>query len=252
MDTTTATSQSSPCQQYLSSTDMMKVVLFNVGGKLFKVSCSLFDTHPNSLLAKCASKQWLSDPDGEISLQRDGHRFRFVLDYLRAGGHVTLPVNVSHPLFLADLSYYGIENVDASKVTYHFGTAFPCLSDIENEVRTKMRAEIQAWQRHHTIALLTKECASQHMTSGGKLLIEIDDPEYKHKTGNSILDSSDTWVAVVKLLYNNGNKFPLSAHEECNKYLAKVGLQIISVRKEGNAILVTMQLSSLVHQSASP
>ena len=143
MDTHTVTNQSPLCQQYWSSTDMMKVVHFNVGGKLYKVSCSLFDTHPNSLLAKCASKQWLSNPDGEISLQRDGHRFRFVLDYLRAGGHVTLPVNVSHPLFLADLSYYGIENVDANKVAYHFGTASPCLPDLAEEVSARMRAEIQ-------------------------------------------------------------------------------------------------------------
>ena len=209
----------------------MKVVCFNVGGKIYKVSCSLFDTHPNSLLAKSASKQWLSDPESEIFLQRDGYCFRFVLDYLRAGGHVTLPVNVSHPLFLADLSYYGIENVDANKVAYHFGTASPCLPNIAEEVSTRMRAEIQVWYGHRTIALLAKECASQYMTSGGKLLFEIMSPNVLILPDKPDMQGYDTWLALARLRLNNNREFPLSAQEECNKYLSKVGLQIIKMKR---------------------
>ena len=52
--------------------------------------------------------------------------------------HVILPLTIPKPLFLADLAYYGIENVDASKIVYHFGAASPCLADIEEELSTKM------------------------------------------------------------------------------------------------------------------
>ena len=74
---TADTKQSSPSQQYQSISRMTKLVCLNIGGKQYKVSCSLFDMHPNSLLAKSASEQWLSDPDEEIFLDQDGYRFRF-------------------------------------------------------------------------------------------------------------------------------------------------------------------------------
>ena len=66
----------------------MKVVHLNVGGHHYKVSCSLLDIHPNSLLAQSAAEQRLSDPEEEVFLDCDGHRFRLVLDYLRGDGHV--------------------------------------------------------------------------------------------------------------------------------------------------------------------
>ena len=208
----------------------MKVVHLNVGGQHYKVSCSLLDIHPNSLLAQSAAEQWLSDPEEEVFLDCDGHRFRLVLDYLRGDGHVILPLTVPKPLFLADLAYYGIENVDASKIVYHFGTASPCLADIEEELSTKMEDEIQAWYSHRAIALLAKECASQYMTSGGKLDFEIPGPANHMIDYDLKLYSFDTWGAVAKILCSTENKFPPSALEECNKYLVKAGLEIMVVR----------------------
>ena len=118
METPTAIKQASPGQLRLSHSSMMKVVRINVGGEQYKVSRSLFDLHPKSMLAQSVSEQWMSDPEEElVFIERDGHQFRFVLDYLRGDGHVILPMTVPKPLFLADLAYYGIENVDASKIT---------------------------------------------------------------------------------------------------------------------------------------
>jgi hypothetical protein len=239
METPTVTKQSSPAQQQHSNNNIMKVVHLNVGGQHYKVSCSLLDMHPNSLLAQSAEE--------EVFLDCDGHRFRLVLDYLRGDGHVILPLTVHKPLFLSDLAYYGIENVDASKIVYHFGTASPCLADIEEELSTKMRDEIQAWYGHRAIALLAKECASQYMTSGGKLDFEIPGPATHMIHCDPKLYSFDTWSAVYNLLHSTENIFPPSALEECNKYLVKAGLEIMGVRQMTsiNSIHVYMMLTNV-------
>ena len=82
METPTVIKQSSPAHQQHSNNNMMKVVHLNVGGEHYKVSWSLLDMHPSSLLAQSAAEQWLSDPEEEIFLDCDGHRFRLVLDFL--------------------------------------------------------------------------------------------------------------------------------------------------------------------------
>ena len=84
------------------------------------MSRSLLDKYPNTMLARSASEQWLPDQDKEIFLERDGTRFGLVLDYLHDDGHVILPLTVSKPSFMADLVYYGVENVDEKKITYKY------------------------------------------------------------------------------------------------------------------------------------
>ena len=71
-------------------------------------------------------------------------------------------MTIPKPLFLADLAYYGIENVDASKIVYHFGAASPCLADIEEELSTKMIDEIQACIA--TVQLLSWQRREPHST----------------------------------------------------------------------------------------
>ena len=195
--------QSPPSYQYQSTSRMTKLVCLNIGGKQFKVSCSLFDMHPNSLLAQSASEQWLSDPDEEIFLDQDGYRFRFVLDYLQNDGHIILPTTVPKPLFLADLAFYGIANVDESKIgckhetpTQHLAHAVSAVhAAINTEITTKyakisakiyakvnaksnaeINAEIKALEIHCGIVSLAEECAKGYLTSRGKLKIDIHGP----------------------------------------------------------------------------
>ena len=91
------------------------LIKFNVGGVHYEVSQSLLNSCPNSMLAKCASKQWHQDPNTEIFIDRDGDRFRLVLDYLR-DNHVSLPVGCSKDSLLLDLEYYGFENVHPNDI----------------------------------------------------------------------------------------------------------------------------------------
>ena len=86
---------------------MTDIAKFNIGGHRYEVSRSLLLNHPDTMLAKSASDQWQEDPESEIFIERDGQRFRFVLDYLR-DGKVGLPITETTDAFVAELEYYNI------------------------------------------------------------------------------------------------------------------------------------------------
>ena len=140
METTTAIIQSTLRYQLQSDRTTTNILCFNVGGKRYKVSCSLFKSHPNSMLAQRTFEQWQSDPDEEIFIERDGYRFRFIIDYLQNDGHVLLCMNVPKAAFLAELAYYGIKDVDLSKITYQFGTNVQCLAHAFQDIKSKITA----------------------------------------------------------------------------------------------------------------
>jgi hypothetical protein len=84
---------------------------FNVGGKKYEISRSLLESFPNTMLARMASKTWQTDPEAAMFVDRDGERFRCILDYMR-DGKVHLPLTVAKGALLLDLEYFGFENVD--------------------------------------------------------------------------------------------------------------------------------------------
>jgi hypothetical protein len=95
---------------------MTDPIKFNVGGTRYEVSQSLIDSFPNTLLAKSASKQWNKRLNNEIFIERDGHRFQYVLDYMR-DGHANIPVGASKDAVLEDLKYYGFDNIKEVNVS---------------------------------------------------------------------------------------------------------------------------------------
>mmetsp|Transcript_30105 Transcript_30105/g.64530 ORF Transcript_30105/g.64530 Transcript_30105/m.64530 type:complete len:223 (-) Transcript_30105:599-1267(-) len=103
-------------------------VQFDVGGTIYKVSRSLIEQHPDTMLARLASDTWSGsenkivddDEDGNANalfIERDGERFRYCLDFMRDGGAVALPVTIPKDAFLQDLAYYGFDSVDPSKIS---------------------------------------------------------------------------------------------------------------------------------------
>lgn len=103
-----------------SNNDDSLTVCFDVGGTVYKVSRSLLETYPDTMLARMASKEWRSKDDGTdpkpLFIDRDAKRFRYCLDYMRDAGEVHLPFTVSREAFLKDLAYYGFEVVDSSAI----------------------------------------------------------------------------------------------------------------------------------------
>jgi len=94
-------------------------VQLDVGGHLFKVSRSLLEQHPDTMLARLVSDDWQNDDnkDGTHFIDRNGERFQYVLDYMR-DQKVYLPLTVSKEAFLLDLQYFGFD-VDDSPVHKH-------------------------------------------------------------------------------------------------------------------------------------
>lgn len=67
---------------------------FNVGGTMYEVSQSLLNQFSNTMLARAASDMWNntkkpnnnnsnSTTNDPIFINRDGERFKYVLDYMR-------------------------------------------------------------------------------------------------------------------------------------------------------------------------
>ena len=95
-------------------TNSAAVINFNIGGKRYEVSRSLFDSQSDTMLAKIASKQWQEDPESEIFIDRDGTIFRYVLNYLR-DGEVKLPISERKDALIKELEFYNVD-YDADKI----------------------------------------------------------------------------------------------------------------------------------------
>ena len=251
METPTVVSQSSPSPHQQSDRITTNAARLNVGGKQYLVPISFFKGHPNSMLAQRASAQWQSDPEEEVFFERDGDQFRFILEYLLYDGRVMLCMTVPKAAFLAELAYYGIKDVDQSKITYQFGTDVKCLAhalyDIRAEIRAVITREIMDWDIHCAAVTLAKECVSHFMTSGSDLKIDIHGPNNSlPEQDDTAMCSHDTWIALLLLLCDGGKYFP-DAHGECNQYLSKIGLEVISIVKVPDEciIQVAMKLTDM-------
>ena len=75
-------------------------IVFDVGGRTFKVSRSLIEHYSETMLGRLISDEWQANSNDEsIFVDRNGDLFAFVLDYLRYGS-VELPHNVPRSNFL--------------------------------------------------------------------------------------------------------------------------------------------------------
>ena len=85
------------CLPTTTTTDQAaNTVYFDVGGTKYKVSRSLLESFPDTMLARMASEYWTNPRHSgteanPLFIERDGERFRLVLDYMRDGGSVSLP-----------------------------------------------------------------------------------------------------------------------------------------------------------------
>mmetsp|Transcript_2278 Transcript_2278/g.2606 ORF Transcript_2278/g.2606 Transcript_2278/m.2606 type:complete len:218 (-) Transcript_2278:144-797(-) len=150
-------------------------VLFDVGGKIYKVSRSLLEQHSDTMLARLASDTWCAtnntsskndkqdDNTTALFIERDGERFRCVLDYMRDGGIVHLPSNIQKEAVIQDLTYYGFRDVDPSKISVSWSLPLfevcnqeiiSCLKNIEDEREIARLAHhcISAYQKNHFLS----------------------------------------------------------------------------------------------------
>jgi hypothetical protein len=91
-------------------------VKFNVGGKAYETSRSLFLQHEDAMLVRLVSDTRQVDQTKPIFIDRNGTTFKFVLDYLRYG-RITLPMTVSREMFLLDMDFCGIVHQEGTVKT---------------------------------------------------------------------------------------------------------------------------------------
>jgi BTB/POZ domain len=96
--------------------NLPKTIRFNVGGKDFEISRSTLELYPHTMLARIAAAAWTGgkchDPSDPVFIDRDGDLFRYVLNYMRNNGEVSLPMTESKQSFLKEMEYYGFDMVN--------------------------------------------------------------------------------------------------------------------------------------------
>ena len=143
----------------MSQEDDRKIVKFNVGGTRYEVARSLIEMHPNAMLARMVSEQWQEDSCAEIFIERDGSRFKYVLDYLR-DGNVLLPVSFAREKLLEELKYFCIEVSQPSAVSYCDWDGqylFKGIGNINNELRA-IDYELASLDRRKTLLTFSMKC----------------------------------------------------------------------------------------------
>ena len=109
-----------------------KIVKFNVGGTRYEVAPSLIEMHPDTMLGKIVSKEWQNDPSAEIFIERNGSRFKYVLDYLR-DGKVYVSIDMCKKAILDEMDYFGISYEEGA--ICHENVALHCaLSDMGRQI----------------------------------------------------------------------------------------------------------------------
>ena len=226
MDSLAETHQSSPSNQQ-PNTKMTELVCFNIGGNKYNLPHSFLKRYPQTLLGQIASEQWQANTGKEVFLDRNGDYFQFVLRYLRNDGHVLLPRVFLKSLFLDELVFFEINDVDESKIVYDYHVlstqAHVLMAD-------EIGSEIKSWDDHGAVATLSRKCASIFLTTGGKLHFDICGPKVipSFKKDNCRC-SRLIWMELLSLVNNEEMKLLPHDEEKCNKYLQKIGLKIICV-----------------------
>ncbi|GFH50201.1 K_tetra-domain-containing protein [Chaetoceros tenuissimus] len=90
------------------SSSSSTIVKLNIGGTPYEVSRSLINSFPDSMLGSVVSDKWKENSEELIFIERDGQRFRYVLDYMR-DGKVNLPRGECVESLCTELDYFGIE-----------------------------------------------------------------------------------------------------------------------------------------------
>jgi BTB/POZ domain len=152
-------------------------VRFNIGGTKYEVSRSVIDNFPDSMLSKICSDTWNNNGDvvdgdeGELFIERDGERFRYVLDYMRDGS-VHLPLSIPRGQLVMDLEYYGIDYADES-ITLSVADPKDLFRGLErykdyfDQLDATIEVDYKVVVARKVACLVTKEFFG-HLCTGGK------------------------------------------------------------------------------------
>ena len=191
-------------------------ITFNIGGTVYKVSKSLLEKFPGSLLERCASKTW-NEGDDEVFIEGDGTRFRQVLDYMRHS-EVTLPRGESTASFLKELEYYGIE-YDKDKIMNSNDFNLPSIAKSLNTFKESRDAKKFEYLASIIATDIVKE-AGLHLFEGRHLPFKI---YYNYKDDLNCMDDIIVFQNLNMLLNDTSIDVIIAMS---NTIISKAGLEI--------------------------
>ena len=181
------------------------IVKLDVGAIHYKTSLSTINNSPNSMLAKAVSERWKKEDSNEpIFFDRDGQRFKYVLDYLR-DGKVNLPVGENVETFHTELQYFCIDihqdsiTSDEDVTLISFQQRFEShISRIEKNMKTRQRDYIIYRIGLDVYKEAVVENAKQCTSGDSDIDFEISYYESDHDTVYEVLDGIDFEDEVAK------------------------------------------------------
>lgn len=208
-----------------------KSLSVDVGGTLYRVSRSLLEQYPNTMLTRMASEAWQENPNDTLFIERDGRRFAYVLDFMR-DAKVSIPAAVGGGItkasVLDELTYFGFENVDHNCIQTEFSPfdapkyIARLTEDFEKErddlthQRDKLNIQIAAVAVAHAVCIrrmgsgncnvefnITELHEYEHTYSLGTL-------KYKSRSTENYLDFQALDAVKVTSLINQGNALNLA------------------------------------------
>ena len=222
---------------------MENVVCFDVGGIRYIVSRTLLELYPNTVLTQSASKQCTGNC-GEVVvfLNRNGGHFKYVLDYLQNNGRVYLQMYaITKEEFLDDLVFYGITDVDESKIVYAYAPDANSNEDVDDV--------IDFWRSNISVITLVEHCATKYRQTR-QLVTTIYHPAHPSSPICNVKQAQKLWDALSTLMVcQSRGQTSISdyAKEECNDYLHEIGLEITSATSLNvmSAVKVTMRQKNM-------
>ena len=208
---------------------------FDVGGQTYKISRSLLNQFPDSMLTRSASDKWVESPEAEIFIERDGATFRYILSYMR-DGKVILPISESKQSFLEELEYFGLEvreaDVDDGVAKLEGYPFYFCqLAASVTPLLTQVERRLDVTIKGHQLAqfCINKFFREQHpqlksvrATTNGKFEFGFSE---KNSAQNNIHSAQNN--IYMQLSYCVGCQDVL---ENANKCLECVGLKVTSIQ----------------------
>jgi BTB/POZ domain len=140
-----------------------QTVCLDVGGIKYKVSRTLIERYPNTMLGRLVSDTWLKDPTREIFIDRDGDRFRHVLDYMR-DGKACLPMSIPKPSMMQELDYFRFENVPSEAFDEGHSNFAAATRMVELQKRHEL--DVKAGDLEKFYAILAFECFQHYAKTG--------------------------------------------------------------------------------------
>ncbi|KAL3933795.1 MAG: hypothetical protein SGARI_003626 [Bacillariaceae sp.] len=218
------------------------------------------------MLCRIVSELWQKDEDNKdkpIFIERDGHRFRYVLDYMR-DGKATLSVgkeSVSKQSLLEELTYFGFQDVNPKSITVDIPVCdiSKCVDGMAEDFKAKHATKIlQRDQLNLEIACMAvaHACAAQRLSHGGdeadlsgnELHFDIRDPDNNQepKPWSQWSHSSCLDFQVVEAVQQTS----LQGHQEMlNTFLAQYGLRAFNYSERTEYILDTRAEYTLEKQT---